>query len=359
MTAPFIKSNDSVRLIMLDVIIALLPLALIAWWAFGARSLTVMAATVAACSISDIVFSVIFLNSKRAVPDGSAIITGLLLAFTISPLTPWYVAAFGGASAILFGKILWGGTGKNLLNPALAGREFMVAFFPAIMEGSSIWNTSAYAVNHSVDFVFLHHQPLADSLNKLIFEPSGALGEYSLAALIAGGIYLIWRRRISWHIPVMFILTFFCIAVLINPNPAVKFSTGGLLLGGIYMATDMPTSPAHTNGKLYYGFMLGCVVALLLYCGISFAYMSFGILILNGFNPAISKALRPAPWGYNTSLRSGVESISRLTALILAAAMAAVGLHLTGLTHFPVYLFAIWMIAKYYYQTQHKILQPF
>lgn len=127
--------------IMLDVIVALLPLALVAYIAFGYKSALVIGVSVLSAVLTDLILSLLFLGKKDALKDGSAIITGLLLSFTLSPVTPWYMVAFGGSIALLFGKILWGGMGRNLFNPALVGREFMSVFFATTMTSSEIWNT--------------------------------------------------------------------------------------------------------------------------------------------------------------------------------------------------------------------------
>lgn len=360
MAAPFIQHKNTVRSIMLDVIVALLPISFVAYWAFGYYSLLVMGSCVAACLVSDWIFGFVFLKQKTFLPDGSGIITGLLLAFTLSPITPWYIAAFGGATAVLFGKILWGGVGKNRFNPALVGREFMSVFFPAVMSGGALWNLSSYVEHPKWDFTpFFHTKAAADSLSGLLYQPSGAVGEYSLLLILLGGLYLVWRRRISWHIPVTFLLAFWAMRGVLPEGSIGHFSMNGILVGCIYMATDMPSSPSYKDAKLYYGLMLGVVVAILLFSGVSFAYMSYGILILNGFNDKISEVLRPDAWGHATSKSKRWEYIAYLTLAILTVTMAVVSLHYAGLIHIPVYLFIGYIILKYFYQHQYKIVEPF
>ncbi|WP_223609575.1 RnfABCDGE type electron transport complex subunit D [Chryseobacterium sp. OSA05B] len=360
MLAPYIKHKKTgIGNIMLDVIIALVPIVLVAYMAFGVLSLIVILTCVIACIISDLVFGMIFLKKIPAqLIDGSGIITGLLLAFTLSPITPWYVAAFGASMSILFGKILWGGVGKNRFNPALIGRECMVVFFPTIMGSNTMWNLTRYIDNHKIDFSsFFYSKTFATHISEWIYHPSGAVGEYSIILILIGGIYLTFKKRISWHIPITFLSVIFCLQILIPQSTEYKFSMEGLLLGSIYMATDMASSPSHSNGKIYYGGMLGIVVAILLYSGINFAYMSYGILILNGFSTKIGEVFKPIPWGHRNDLNW--ESVFFLSLYILTTTMAVVSLQYAGLMQLPIYLYIFYMIIKYHVHNQYKIFQPF
>ena len=146
--APFVRKGVSTSQVMTDVIVSLLPCIAVSYLAFGFVPLMVILIAVGSAVAAEFIFSAIFLKNTDSIADGSAIITGILLSFTIAPFTPLYVVAFGGAMAVIFGKLLWGGIGRNIFNPALVGREFMAIFFPAIMASRTIWYDKT-AVNMS------------------------------------------------------------------------------------------------------------------------------------------------------------------------------------------------------------------
>jgi electron transport complex protein RnfD len=339
------KKRKLIPPVMLDVIIVLMPLVLIACWAFGWHAMSVIGGSLLGAFVSEIIFSYIFLNKKDSFRDGSALITGLLLAFTLSPLTPWYIAAFGGATAVLFGKILWGGMGRNLFNPALVGREFMTVFFVSVMNGADIWKTKTL-VEHSpfqlFDGVFL--PSLSGYFDKLIYNPAGAIGEYSALFLILGGLYLIVRKRISWHIPFGILVTIVVLIWLLPNGENIKYSLSGVLLGAIFMATDLPTSPSNNNGKLFYGIVMGLVVVILILGGVSFEYMSYSILILNGFSKKITNnfhAKNTLHWIKRT------ENTVLLLLQILTVTLAVLTLHYYGFVQYILWFFIAYIIFKF------------
>lgn len=359
--SPFITSKTNTQAVMLDVIIALVPLAAVAIYAFGTRAITVLGYSLLSCVITDLLFGYLFLNKRKWLPDGAAVITALLLAFTLSPLTPWYLVVFGGISAILFGKILWGGLGKNRFNPALVGREFMTAFFPAIMSDGVLWNTKLFVESTNAGIRTLTDNPqLRELLTTFIYNPLGALGEYSLLALALGGIYLLLRSRISWHIPVVFIFSLMLMQNILPIEGSANFSLGGLLLGAIFMATDMPTSPTQAKAKIYFGAMLGVVVAVMLSSGINNVYLSYGILLMNAFSAQINSLFMPTAWGHKPD-RGFIkwETIAKQTLIILLACFAIISLHKANLIHYLIYLFALYTILKFYYHHQFKTNELF
>lgn len=349
-TSPFISASSSTRSVMIDVIIALLPLLVIALWAFGERAFVVVICCILSSLIVNTWCDYSLLNKNKVSIDGSSIITGLLLSFTLSPLTPWYICVFGGAMAILFGKILWGGLGKNRYNPALIGREFMTSFFPLVMNSGSLWNTGVYVSNikPSDNKIFL-----SGHFNTIIYNPSGALGEYSLVAISLGGIYLLIRNRISWHIPFTFLVTLSLVQSLLPIGNTIQFSTGGVLLGAVFMATDMPTSPTHRNAKLYFGVMLGLVISLLLYSGIHHVYLSYGILIMNAFTRQISEVMKPNAWGHSFQ-KDTIEKIGQTTIHILLITFSIISLHKADVILWLIFGYAGYMLFKFYDQTLFK-----
>lgn len=354
MMHPFLSARqNSVKWVMYDVVLALLPIAVTAAIAYGWPAVWIMLTAIGSAVVADGLFSGILLKKPRAFTDGSAIITGLLLSFTLSPLTPLPVVAFGSAAAILFGKILWGGLGKNRFNPALTGREFMSAFFP-VMTSAAIWSTGSLVKQASwrSDDTILEH------LLSLLYKPSGALGEYSVVLISLGGLYLLLRNRISWHIP-FGMLSVFTLCLWLLPEEAnLRFSTGGLLLGGLFMATDMPSSPDHKPGKIYYGAMIGMVCFLLLLGGVRFEYQSFAILILNGMSPKINQVFQPTVWGKTTNWKTKTEKIFLLTAGIVGISLSVISLNYYGLEKYALFAYIIYIIFKFDFSLSKTTATP-
>ncbi|MDH6354792.1 electron transport complex protein RnfD [Dysgonomonas sp. PH5-45] len=294
---PFVNARDNVRKVMMDVVIALLPCLAMSYLAFGFIPLLVVLVAVGSTVATEFLFSSFFLGRKDSVSDGSAIVTGVLLAMTLAPFTPLYVVAFGGAMAVIFGKLVFGGLGRNFLNPALVGREFMTVFFPAAMTSGAIWFNKEH-LNYSDLNIFgaFGNNGIVEYLNSLFFKASGAIGEYSIFFIVLGGVYLLVKRRISWHIPFALLVVFFVMLwIFEGSNP--RFSMGGLLLGTIFMATDMPSSASTKGGKLYYGAMIAVVAMICILNGVRYEYMSYSILLLNVFNRPITLTFQPRVWG--------------------------------------------------------------
>ncbi|MXN90475.1 electron transporter [Flavobacterium sp. Sd200] len=355
---PYIKPKyNSTLSVMTDVIIALFPLVAIAYFAYGMQALLIIGTGVGTALFTDFIFSVILIKKWNAIFDGSAIITGLLLSFTLSPVTPLYVVAFGAFTAILFGKLLWGGLGKNRFNPALVGREFMTVFFP-VMTSASIWATKSFIKIKETDVFITNGSFFNEYSAGLLYKTTGAMGEYSVAAIALGGLYLLVRKRISWHIPFGLLLVFSICFWLINDGDDLKYSAGGVLLGALFMATDMPSSPNSPNGKLYYGAMIGLCAFFFILAGVRFEYMSFSILLLNGFCFKINEIFMPRVWGHKTDFKSFAEKIFLLTLLILGGVMALLSAHYYGLIHYLVYAYIIYMIFKFNFSFSNKISNP-
>lgn len=357
MTAPHIQpKGNSAKVVMLDVIIALLPLIGVAWIAYGNVALQLIGITVSTALVTELLFSAFLLRKYTSILDGSAVITALLLACTLSPATPWYVAAFGAFSAVLFGKILWGGLGKNRFNPALVGREFMSVFFATAMTSSTIWDTKSLVNIPATDlFPGIEYSYLSSYLNGLLYKTTGALGEYSIACILLGGMYLIVRKRISWHIPLSLLTVFSLLFWFVPDGDDLKFSLAGVLLGTIFMATDMPSSPVNSNGKLYYGAMIGAVAFILIAGGVRYEYMSYSILLLNGFSDRISSVFKPVAWGAVNDWKKRIETIFLLTLTILGFALGILSLYYYEIISYLVYLYIIYLIFKFNFSFTNKI----
>lgn len=326
---PFIRTKDTTGMVMADVVISLLPCIFMAYWAFGVSVLSLIAVSVGSALVAEFLFSLVFMHRLDTLGDGSAIVTGILLAFTLGAFTPLYIVSFGAAMAVVFGKLLWGGLGRNVFNPALTGREFMTVFFPSVMTSGAIWYNFE-AVNHSS--LSLTGNTLID---ELLFKSSGAAGEYSIVCLTLGGLYLLLRRRISWHVPFC-LLAVFTAALLIMRSVGAEhmgYSLGGLILGAVFMATDMPSSPSTSAGKCYYGAMTGLTAAIFILMGLKYEYMSYSILLLNGAAPFITRYFKPRIWGIpydykNSAITWTVLTICILVAAVLIGWLSAEGIHI-------------------------------
>ncbi|GLB49408.1 RnfABCDGE type electron transport complex subunit D [Neptunitalea lumnitzerae] len=357
---PFIKApRNTTQAIMLDVIVALIPIAMASYLAYGTLALTLLGTAITTAVVTDLLFSGILFGNWKTPLDGTSVITAMLLTFTISPLTPWFVVAFGAAAAILFGKILWGGLGKNRFNPALVGREFMASVFPSILGASSIWATTSFINLPAQDFFTgAANEPVKTYLSSLLYNPSGALGEYSTFLIVLGGLYLTLRKRISWHIPTMLLGVFAISCVVIGDTVNLEYSFAGLLFGTIFMATDMPSSPNNAPGKIYYGAMIGLVTFILVWSGVKFSYLSYSILILNGFSSIISEVFKPNPWGETNNRLQKSEKIALLTIAILGVTFAVIYLHENHALIYVLVVYILYVVLKYASDFRHKLKYP-
>ena len=339
---PFVRTDVEVRDVMKDVIIALFPAIIAAGLVYGLTALLVIVTSIFSAVITEKLFSRIFLNDKDSALDLSAVITGILMALTLAPLTSLPVVAFGASMAIIFGKLMYGGIGKNVLNPAVVGREFMTVFFPAAMSSGTIWfSQEALRLSKINFFVNFQKTPIMSYLDELLLTSSGSLGSYSVFALIMGGLYLLLKNRISWHIPVTLFATSFIATMILKDG--ISVSMGGLLLTGIFMATDMPTSPSFGGGKIYYGIMVGVVIVLLSVLGVKNETLSYVLLILNPFTRFINKVFRPVVFGYDVK-EEVVKQVGKaiiLTLGIIVFALIFIGLHKIGAIPYLVYLYIL------------------
>jgi Na+-translocating ferredoxin:NAD+ oxidoreductase subunit D len=337
---PFIRQSDTVTKIMADVLFALLPCCVMAWVAFGWAPVFVILVACGSAVLTEFLFSRIFFGKSDTIADGSALVTGTLMACTLAPFTPLYMVAFGGVMAVLFGKLLHGGLGRNRFNPALVGREFMTVFFPAVMTSGAIWYDQ-----EAVNFSSLNVIP-GEFFNSLVFNGSGAVGEYSVLLLVLGGVYLLLRNRISWHIPTALIVTFTLLFLAVS-HGEYHFSLAGVLLGAIYMATDMPSSASTRTGQIYFGAMIGAVAVLCIARGIEYAYMSYAILLLNAFVVPINWVFRTRVWGETRRLPLRLAYGAGLTLVILNATLGIIWLDKQGWMLHLVLLYAAWCIGRF------------
>ena len=305
-SSPHIRSEVTTQRLMLDVIIALIPAAFAGIYFFGARAALLIAVTV----ISSVGFEYLIrkmLKRNNTIGDLSAVVTGLILALNLPPSLPFWMAVVGSFFAIVIVKQLFGGLGYNFVNPALAARAFLIVSYGARMTSWTPPLTMAADVD-TLSFAtplgaLKQGGKLPELFDMFIGNIGGSLGETSALALIIGGIYLIVRGVITWHIPVIYIGTVGLMAWIIGPdgiftgNPLFHILAGGLMLGAIFMATDYTTSPMTKKGTVIYA--IGCGVLTMLFRmytnmpeGVSYA-----ILLMNVSVPIIDRCTKPARFG--------------------------------------------------------------
>ena len=282
--SPHIHSGKSTAGIMADVLIALAPAAVAGTVIFGLRSLLVMLVTVAACVGFEALFNVI-VKKDQTVGDLSACVTGLLLALNLPASIPLWQCVVGALFAMVVVKGLFGGLGANPVNPAITARVFMLVAFGTMAK-------AAFPVDAVSSATPLASEEATSLMDLFLGNHGGAIGETCAAALLLGGIYLIVRRIITWHIPVAFIGTVFLTSFLMESmDPMAGLAavlSGGLLIGAIFMATDYVTSPATPWGKIIFGLGAGLITFLIRYFGVYSEGVSFAILFMNIITPYIS-----------------------------------------------------------------------
>ena len=312
--SPHDHANDSVQKNMYGVLIALIPAFLVSLLAFGIGSLVVTAVSVVSCVFFEWAISKYILKRERlSITDGSAIITGVLLAFNLPSNLPIWIIILGALFAIGVGKMSFGGLGCNPFNPALAGRIFLLISFPVQMTSwpvagqlTSYVDATTAATPLSLMKQAVNGNPgaladLPDALGMLLGNNiGGSLGEVNALALLLGGCYMLWKKVITWHIPVSILGTVFVFAGImylvdptVYPSPEYHLLSGGLMLGAIFMATDYVTSPMSHRGQLLYGVCIGVITMIIRLFGSYPEGMSFAIFIMNGFVPLINTYVKP------------------------------------------------------------------
>ena len=309
--SPHIHGGDSISKNMYGVLIALVPAFLVSLYSFGLGALIVTATSVLACVIFEYLIQRFLMKKEPTLCDGSAILTGVLLAFNVPSNLPIWIILIGALAAIGIGKMSFGGLGNNIFNPALVGRVFLLISFPAQMTTWPI--ADAFPMTYTdaqtgATVLSLMNEGALDQLpsfvDMIVGHMSGSLGEVSTIALLIGFAFMLWKKIITWHIPVSILATVFVftgLLHLINPvayaSPFIHLLSGGLLLGSIFMATDYVTSPMSKNGMIVYGVGIGLLTAVIRIFGSYPEGMSFAILIMNAFTPLINSYIKPKHFG--------------------------------------------------------------
>lgn len=310
--APHIHTTNSVEKCMWNVVIAMLPVLGISIYVFGMSALWVTLISVASCILTEWLIEKYLFHRNCTIGNGSAIITGMLLAFNLPNILPWWMIVIGAVVAIGVGKMSFGGLGCNIWNPALVGRVFLLLSFPAAMTtwdvgvASGVDATTGASIDASSGATLLatlkshSHQmdtSQIDWLSVWIGDMNGSLGEVGSIAILIGLAYLLITRVITWHIPVSVIASAAIFSWMLGCNPLLEVLSGGLLLGAVFMATDYVTSPMTKKGQLIYGAMIGIITILIRCYGSYPEGVSFAILLMNGFTPLINKYIKPHRFG--------------------------------------------------------------
>ena len=295
--SPHIRSNITTRRIMLDVVISLLPAAIAGTLIFGVRSLAVIAVCVASAIISEYLFNKAA-KKPNTITDLSAVVTGLLLSLNLPANTPLWQAAVGAAFAIIFVKCVFGGIGQNFANPAITARIFMLVAFGSM--SSAAFPKNIDAVSGATPLAVLQNGGDVKITDLLLGTRGGSIGETCTVALIIGGLYLLFRKVISWHTPVIFVATVFLFTFAVKGDAftALEYTfSGGLFIGAIFMATDYATTPVTKWGKVIFGIGAGILTVLIRLWGVYPEGVSFAILLMNILTPYIDKWTAKKPFG--------------------------------------------------------------
>jgi electron transport complex protein RnfD len=312
---------------MYGVVYALIPAMLVTVYFFGFNAIRVLALSVVFSLLFEWIIQKYLIKGDITITDGSALVTGILLAFNVPSNLPAWIIIIGALVAIGVGKMSFGGLGKNIFNPALVARVFLLISFPVEMTS---WPKPAPIINGLTD-VITGPTPLGivkegldagktmsdlmpqlpDYVQSLLGQMGGSMGEVSAIALILGGIFMLWKKIISWEIPVSVLLTVFVfsgILWLIDPqhyaDPLFHLLTGGLMLGAIFMATDMVTSPMTKGGQLIFGFGIGLLTILIRIWGAYPEGVSFAILLMNSAVPLINRGFKPKRFGAKANVQN-------------------------------------------------------
>ena len=318
--SPHVHGDDSIRRNMYGVIMALMPALAVSFLYFGIGSLAVCSASVASCVFFEWAITKYMLHRQPTLTDGSAIITGLLLGMNLPSNLPVWIVFIGAMVAIGIGKMSFGGLGCNIFNPALVGRCVLLVSFPVQMTswpvmgqymsyldaetGATPLSLMKKAVT-SADPTVLDALP--DALHMLlgtnINGGEGTIGEVCALALIAGLLFMLWRKIITWHIPVSILASSFILSWLLHlgspiyADPMSVVLSGGIMLGAVFMATDYTTSPMTHKGQLLYGTAIGLLTVVIRNWGAYPEGMSFAILVMNAFTPLINNYCKPKRFG--------------------------------------------------------------
>ncbi len=310
--SPHVQSSQSTTSIMRDVVIALMPALVVSVVVFGLNVLFVTALSVAACVLFEYLIQKFVVKGACTICNWSAVVTGVLLAFNLPATIPWWIVVIGAFVAIAVAKMTFGGLGKNPFNPALVGRVFLLIAYPVQMTSfPTVENPALDALSGATPLAAVKFGTDAGQLpmtDLLLGNMPGSLGEVAAVALLVGFVYLLWRKVITWHIPVTVLGTMAVFAFVVALTrggdaaqlwqfPLFHVLAGGAMLGAIFMATDYATSPMTTKGCVIFAVGIGLITMCIRLWGAYPEGMSFAILIMNACVPLINKYVKPQRFG--------------------------------------------------------------
>ena len=301
-SSPHIRGDFRTSRLMLDVVIALIPALIVGVIVLGFRALMVTLISMAAAVVAEYLYS-LCLRKRNTIVDGSALVTGMLFALTLPSTVPYWIAAVGSAFAIIVAKLMCGGLGQNIFNPALAARAFMLILFPAALTRYPAIGVDAVSSSTPLHHMVMPALPEESILDMFLGNCPGSIGELSALALILGGIYLVARKVISARIPVAYLATVAVITfVFQKTDDALSWMlyslfSGGVMLGAIFMATDYVTSPVTKRGQIIYGIGCGILTVIFRYFGLFPEGVTYAILLMNLCVWTIDRYTAPSVYG--------------------------------------------------------------
>lgn len=333
--------QENITKINIDILISLIPMLLVAFFVYEVTPVLVILSSVIAAELAEVIFSFFIQKNKETLKDLSGVTIGALTGLVLAPFTPLYVAAFAGAMATTFGKIIYKEIDKKIFNPVILGKLFVLTFFPAVLAPESSAWTDAEGLRVASDNI--------SGLASLVLINKGIIGELSIAAMVIGAIYLLYRTKITWHIPVSFFVTiFFGYYITSNYNISVSTTLGEIVFMGIFVLTDSFTTPQHGLGKIFFGFLAGLSTIIFWFLGIQAEAIIYSVLILNPFTRPINTIFKPNVFGDEAVSFAEIIQGLGFAIIIVLLAFAVSYLHKFGFVPYIVYIYVVYGIWRLY-----------
>ena len=333
--------QENITKINIDILISLIPMLLVAFFVYEVTPVLVILSSVIAAELAEVIFSFFIQKNKETLKDLSGVTIGALTGLVLAPFTPLYVAAFAGAMATIFGKIIYKEIDKKIFNPVILGKLFVLTFFPAVLAPESAAWTDAEGLRVASDNI--------SGLASLVLINKGIIGELSIAAMVIGAIYLLYRTKITWHIPVSFFVTiFFGYYITSNYNISVSTTLGEIVFMGIFVLTDSFTTPQHGFGKIFFGFLAGLSTIIFWFLGIQAEAIIYSVLILNPFTRPINTIFKPNVFGDEAVSFAEIIQGLGFAIIIVLLAFAVSYLHKFGFVPYIVYIYVVYGIWRLY-----------
>ena len=301
-SSPHIRGDFRTSRLMLDVVLALVPALVVGTWVLGFRALVVTLVSMASAVAAEWAYAKVT-KSRNTLIDCSALVTGMLLALTLPASTPYYLVVLGSAFAIVVAKLMCGGLGQNIFNPALAARAFLMLLFPAAMTRYEALGLDGVTAATPLHHMVMPALPEESILDMFLGNTPGSIGELSALVLLLGGVYLVVRKVISVRIPLSYLLTVAVLTLVFHKTDSpiswmlYSLFSGGLMLGAIFMATDYATSPVTPMGQIFYGIGCGVLTVIFRYFGLFPEGVTYAILMMNLLTWALDRYTPPRRFG--------------------------------------------------------------